>query len=100
MGVERQQSGFYQRSLFEGLEENPRPEPGWRSPQPICPERGATSVRGVGSSTSLECEPDGGGDQTGQPKSSVSPSAGEQRRCGCGRHVRRGPASLDWFAQG
>ena len=26
MGVERQQSGFYQRSLFEGLEENPRPD--------------------------------------------------------------------------
>jgi len=26
MGVERQQGGFYQPSLFEGLEENPRPD--------------------------------------------------------------------------
>jgi RNA-directed DNA polymerase len=26
MGVERQQSGFYQPSLFEGFEENPRPD--------------------------------------------------------------------------
>jgi RNA-directed DNA polymerase len=26
MGVERQQGGFYQRSLFEGLEESPRPD--------------------------------------------------------------------------
>lgn len=28
MGVERQQSGFYQRSLFEGWEESPRPDQG------------------------------------------------------------------------
>src|SRR5687768_6318460 len=26
MGVERQQGGFYQPSLFEGQEENPRPD--------------------------------------------------------------------------
>lgn len=25
MGVERQQGGFYQPSLFEGIQENPRP---------------------------------------------------------------------------
>ena len=28
MGVERQQGGFYQPSLFEGMEENPRPDQG------------------------------------------------------------------------
>src|SRR5581483_1106836 len=35
----------------------PAPRPGWRSPQLICPARGATSVRGVRPSTSLECKP-------------------------------------------
>jgi RNA-directed DNA polymerase len=31
MGVERQQGGFYQRSLFEGIEEKPRPDQGGKA---------------------------------------------------------------------
>jgi hypothetical protein len=85
---------------LSGTGGGPAPRPGWKSPQPICPARGATSVRGVRPSTSLECKPDGGGDQARQPESSLSSSAGEQGRGGRGRHDRRRPVGLDRLAQG
>ena len=85
---------------LRGLAGAPAPRPGWRSPQPICPARGATNTHGVGTSTSLDRKPDGGGDRPRQPEPSVWPRAGEQGCSRRGRPDRRRTGDLDRRAQG